>query len=215
MRPLFLLFSTVLGVLLHAASGQISVNLNLVDDDGSVSTSTFTYANQLDPADHKHIDLKMQIDSFCRSFRNAPLSCAESTYSEFMRIYKANQPWRSEEAILSSFSEDLAIEFCSSADSTHFASAEECYSETIAAIRSVKLYNAFIRVHDLRASINRNTLVPMAMNWEKGIEGHTFLFADKVRIMQELADDHRVERVCEIGFNLGHSVRFCHLLPRP
>ena len=41
--------------------------------------------------------------------------------------------------------------------------------------------------------------------WKHDIEGHIMSFPDKVVKLSELADDPRVDVICEIGFNVGHS----------
>ena len=39
-------------------------------------------------------------------------------------------------------------------------------------------------------------------------EGGVVDFFQKTKILQEYADDYRVESICEIGFNAGHSAAF-------
>lgn len=198
----------LLSLVLKQVRGQISLNLQLMNGDGSITTAAFSYSEPLDPDDEFHFDLKLQIDHFCTSMQRVPHNCAVAMYAEFRRLCALKMPWLSEKTILNSFTEDLANQYCSSVEIVHFADASECYRKATAAIRSVKLYNSFMRIRDLSTSIDLNTLVPMPPNWKQGIEGHTFLYVDKVRIMQELVDDTRVERVCEIGFNMGHSVSY-------
>lgn len=216
MKPILILrciVGVLLSLVLKLVHAQVSLNLQLMNNDGTFTAADFSYSEYIDPEDDQLIDLKLQIDRFCTSLQRAPHSCAVAMYEEFQRLHALISPWLSEYTILNSFSHNLASQYCSTIVNTNFTDADECYNNATAAIRSVKMYNSFMRVRSLTAAIDQNTLVPMPPHWTQGIEGHTFLYADKVRIMQELADDARVERVCEIGFNMGHSVRQTHQMP--
>lgn len=187
------------------ALAQISVDVNIMDSTGSIAASRFTYAGQLDPSDTEHADLKAQIYKFCTSLMNAPDHCELATYSEFLKIHQQSQPWISGGVIMESFTRDLSISLCSVEMGYHFNNVEECFREVSSAIRSEKMYRAFTAIPGVMDFIERDELVKVSPYWKDGVEGHTFMYADKLRIMQELADDPRVERVCEIGFNMGHS----------
>jgi hypothetical protein len=101
-----------------------------------------------------------------------------------------------ESLILGNFSQPIIEAIC------HNEMNEDCQSRTGFSIRSIKLAEFYRKVHTL------DTLVGESLNdnkWTRNIEGNTFVFFDKVKTLQEYADDTRVKNICEIGFNTGYS----------
>ena len=80
-----------------------------------------------------------------------------------------------------------------------------CVVEALQAIRSVKVVTLANYMNSLMDIMHNNTLVNLTKGWEDNIEGSIIMFIEKVFQLQALADDIRVETICEVGFNLGHS----------
>jgi predicted O-methyltransferase YrrM len=53
--------------------------------------------------------------------------------------------------------------------------------------------------------LNERVSLKLGNDWQKNVEGNSAHFLEKVRVLQDLADDHRVNNICEIGFNAGYS----------
>lgn len=68
--------------------------------------------------------------------------------------------------------------------------------------RSFKL-NSFYNNIELLNSLISDTLKNPA--WGAELEGNSLLFLHKVKLLQDVVDDYRVETICEIGFNSGYS----------
>jgi hypothetical protein len=75
---------------------------------------------------------------------------------------------------------------------------------TVEQIRSIKIVEYLRRTVMLDDVIAQ--LHPNGTLWKDNIEGNTLAYFDKVKKMSELADDPRVETICEIGFNSGYSM---------
>lgn len=88
-----------------------------------------------------------------------------------------------------------------------FDSVEECMRGMRKALQTAKVIKAYQMSQDLIDTITLNKIIPMDEGWQYNVEGNTFNYSSKVRRLQELADDQRVVRICEVGFNMGHSVR--------
>ena len=74
---------------------------------------------------------------------------------------------------------------------------------TIEQVRSVKLVEYVRRttlLDDMIASRGSHL-----SEWKQAIEGNTLAYFQKIQKLSELADDPRVETICEIGFNCGYS----------
>jgi hypothetical protein len=120
-------------------------------------------------------------------------------------IIKKRYIWTDPLAIGSRFAFDLANEECTSVASG-FASIDDCLNGTTIAIQYAKLVLAYQTSYKAVDIITNNTMIPMAAEWQKGVEGNSFAYSAKVRMLQEIADDPRIVRICEVGFNMGHSV---------
>ena len=119
---------------------------------------------------------------------------ADTTTTDFVHISPdgdASQRidrWEQEAIMRDSFAQDYLREFPES--SLHH-------------VRMVKVTAFMQATHDLDnaiASMHRE-----GKNWKHSIEGHSMSFPDKVLKLSEMADDPRVDVICEIGFNVGYS----------
>lgn len=180
----------------------VTIDIRVVNSEGGYTTRTFTHEPVQNPA--SGLSLDASIDSFCTSVSVPLESCRASILSEYERLTSSTEiaPWSNHLTVLQRFASDIVADAC-----RDHTSDSQCIARSTEVIRSVKLYHAFSAIRTLFEEIEKNGLVPLPEHWRRGVEGHTFLFKDKVHTMQELADDPRVERVCEVGFNMGHSVR--------
>jgi hypothetical protein len=69
--------------------------------------------------------------------------------------------------------------------------------------RSMKLVEFYKAIVPLENEIS--TILEDNGVWKSSVEGHTLWFPEKIKLMQDLADDPRISTICEIGFNAGYS----------
>ena len=74
---------------------------------------------------------------------------------------------------------------------------------TASAVRSIKVAEFFRRTAVLDTGIAAHH--PNGSDWKRRIEGNTLAYYHKITRLSELADDSRVQTICEIGFNCGYS----------
>jgi tRNA G46 methylase TrmB len=67
--------------------------------------------------------------------------------------------------------------------------------------RNIKMRDTYRAVNALKSKISK----VHGADWENEIEGNTLGYHEKYEKMSELADDPRVNTICEIGFNAGFS----------
>jgi len=111
---------------------------------------------------------------------------------------------------LNNFIADIVDEKCkqfataSSKEEEQEVANHHCRAEMESHARSVKLANYFRRTALLDEFVGA-MLNDTSLSFKRNMEGHTQSFFEKVKKMQELADDARVHTICEIGFNAGYS----------
>jgi hypothetical protein len=175
----------------------------------AVNTSLlFTFDQSED--DTNDIKLFEAVQSFCSAHDALHNKLETVIFNEYVkaRNYKEIPVWLTEHHVLNNFISDSLVFACGRTSSESFGfQSDLCNNDATSAIRSVKLWQAYNFIPKMFELISDNSIVQVAKNWKDGIEGHTFLFHEKVKLLQEIADDVRVETICEIGFNLGHSVR--------
>lgn len=181
---------------LNAQDIQITVGLA----SGDTSPAVFN-ALSLDRA-----NLLAEAQFFCASISGSA-DCTEVLTSEVLNRRSHRGLWNYPQLVLHHFTADLVAAECQSWSIRGYSNPSDCFSRADTAIRSVKVANAFPAAEKLIRTVNDNAIIPMAANWKDDIEGNTIGFIRKVHFLQALADDVRVERIAEIGFNLGHSVR--------
>lgn len=145
------------------------------------------------------------LQQFCRiELGDQHRECTELIRNRFVTEYVQNSipPFLQPDAVATSFSEELIPLACPHSGGESYAS---CAAGALQAIRSVKVMTMGSLMNTLRDIVTANTLVPVATGWTEGIEGNLLMYLDKVAVFQALADDRRVETICEVGFNLGHS----------
>jgi len=134
--------------------------------------------------------------------------------------------WLRHENVLASFTATLQSQACrrsplqvngtmhlSEADGT--AAYNDCLGLAKMGIRSVKLAHTYSSIEKLLSAMEREVDIELPRDWRADLEGHSLMFAEKARILQDYADDDRVDVICEIGFNAGHSVlNWVHANPK-
>lgn len=101
-----------------------------------------------------------------------------------------------EEEVLHDFSENAAYRFCPQSDN-------KCIAETIEQLRSVKLSEYYRSANLLNSGIDR--AVDQRWDWRIALEGNSLGAFNKTALLARLADDARVQTICEVGFNAGYS----------
>lgn len=134
------------------------------------------------------------------------MACPNLLYNETLQRRSQAGIWIHSQLVRNHFTSELVEVECQSWMNRKYPTKSECLSIADAAIRSVKVATAFPIASDLIGRITDNELVKVSADWHDTIEGNTFHYYRKVAFLQTLADDARVERITEIGFNAGHSV---------
>jgi hypothetical protein len=208
MLALFPLF--FFGCWIFATVEGASVTIKVNSDEGGSSQFIFEHSTA------SNLDLLEAIKGFCASLKNMdPLYCQTNVYAEYNKIKEQEMSvpeWLRKEEVLSNFSEDLLTVACNEKNLVNYENLNDCQQKTGDAIRSVKMVQASFYLTDIVNHIDNNQIIPVPSNWKLNVEGHTFMFEGKKRLLQELADDPRVESICEIGLNLGHSVSYVFIL---
>lgn len=192
----YCIYSTVKG---------LSIPISVVDsEDGSSKFVQFQHS-----IDSK-LDVIEAIKEFCSSLKNMdPNYCEASLHAEYVKLNEQEMKvpeWLREKVVQNNFSEDLLAVACNAMNLVNYDNLNDCREKAGEAIRSVKMYLASYHMKEIIEHIDKNQIIPVPSDWKLNVEGHTFMFQGKIRLMQELADDPRVESICEIGLNLGHSV---------
>jgi hypothetical protein len=158
--------------------------------------------------------LKKISTEFCGAKAALIKNCHEQLLRRFLKSsYSENanhdkMPWFEEEVVKMSFTSDIVRAVCDDETlSSVYGNRAKCLAKVRKGVRSVKMYLAYTGAEKLAEMVNKSELIPQEANWMNNVEGHTFAYKDKVSLMQSTADDPRVETICEIGFNFGHSVR--------
>lgn len=193
-----LLLIAVLALALPTCTAQ-SVQVAISTTPGESLTTTFT-ATRLDLAALHH-----EVQQFCRSIDGQD-GCVDSIHSEISSWRMQAGIWNHPQLVGQHFTADLVATECQQWSVRGYANESDCIAKADGAIRSVKVAGAFPLADQLVRMVNDNNLVPLSADWKSDIEGNTIGFIRKVQFLHALADDSRVERICEVGFNLGHSV---------
>lgn len=187
----------LLAVLPLVASQSIQIAVSSTD---GVKTPAMFTAHSL-----KKQELLTEAQQFCVSIA-ADNDCGQVLYDQILNRRLKSGIWSQTQLVLSQFTRELVTAECESWSTRGYATESDCNVQADTAVRSVKAANAFPMVDQLISIVRNNELVSLAADWEDGIEGNTFGYVAKVHFLQTLADDDRVQHICEIGFNLGHSV---------
>lgn len=214
-RPLLLLPAVVLLIVTLLTEGKdIVVPVKFADSDTSVKLFVF------DPV---HIDLLDDaVNRFCSREVGDAVICPDLLKAWYMSAYTDRLPilLHDDATIVGRFTDDWVAEACGSEQHIKVVATDDpkinqeslesigCVAATRAAIRSIKVHHTYQLISDAFTLIDRNKLIPLPAGWTGGVEGNIQMFHNKVWALQELADDRRVQTIAEIGFNMGHSVRF-------
>lgn len=183
----------------------LSIPISVVDsEDGSSKFVQFQHSTD------SKLEIIEAIKEFCSSLKNMdPNYCEAALYTEYVKLSEKDMKvpeWLREKVVQNNFSEDLLLVACNEMNLVYYDNLNDCRERAGKAIRSVKMYLASYHMKETIDHIDKNQIIPVPSDWKLSVEGHTFMFEGKIRLMQELADDPRVENICEIGLNLGHSV---------
>jgi hypothetical protein len=149
--------------------------------------------------------VKQNVRRFCSSIDAAGEACEKAVYVRFAGAHPRKSPtWSNRSEAATMFMADIIAQECSGSHA--FQSRETCEQQIENGARSVKMVHAFQLGYQAEDLAEINTLVELPAGWRQLIEGNTFAYLGKVKTLQNLADDARVVRICEVGFNFGHSV---------
>lgn len=156
--------------------------------------------------------LKNKIQTFCQETMLSAddvIECSDKILSHSLTIYyeqgghvKQIPSYLDPERVVSSFRKELVEEACSGYLGEVMS---DCHQAAADAIQSIKILHMGSKMEELKSHIDTNDLIPVAPNWRNDTEGSTIRFHGKLELFQSLADDERVETICEVGFNVGHS----------
>lgn len=197
---LLLLSLSILLVLIVADTPR-TIKIKLTEEGGVSSNHEFT-SSGAEGSDELRRDIKM----FCETVAPTSQDCEAAVSLNFATTQvMAAAPWSNRETVLQNFTSDLVGMTC--IPNTHrFPNEDLCRKRLTSAIRGIKMVQAFQTSYKLTDMINNNTRIPMEPGWQDNIEGNSFAYASKVGLLQDQVDDERVVRICEVGFNMGHSV---------
>lgn len=177
-----------------------SVDVKVAGPEGSVTLRKFQ------PATDSESGLQQEAADFCQSISANSEDCEQNVIDLYNRI-RSLPTWKNGEELAHRFAHNQATDYCNEPTQYRgFSSYDECYANVTRAIRRSKVVNAYQLSYKAEALISNNTLMPLPAGWKDGVEGNTFQCITKVQALQDIADDPRVVRICEIGFNMGHSV---------
>jgi hypothetical protein len=164
-------------------------------------------------------DIYREIDHYCETTFGLPSNCKILLLRQLLKKLSSDMnypsPWLIPDVAKYSFTSDLIQAICQSSEYlTRFENEIQCQEQVENDVRAKKAWLSLYEVLPLRDSIVENDLIVMK-DWEGVIEGHTFVFYEKIKALSKIADDPRVTTICEIGFNFGHSVSVPLLLPLP
>jgi hypothetical protein len=170
-----------------------------VAKDGTPAPVSFTSVTYPDET------VKENVRKFCSSIEATGEVCEKAVYDRFMEKQDQTQSmWSNRSQVAMRFLTDIVTQEC---DGEHaFASREKCELQISYAARSVKTLHAFQLSYKAEDLAEHDKVVTLPSGWRESIEDNTFAFPGKVKALQDLADDSRVVRICEVGFNFGHSV---------
>lgn len=191
----------------------MSFNINIIspatNDKNKNETRKIEFAFDLNASGE--VALNDHIQHFCALELNDLEDCTTLIRDRFMVKHTNFEEFKSDipsflqpNKVSTSFSQELLLSACPAPPSDS-ESYFTCIREAQQAIRSVKVITMANRMSSLMNIMHKNTLVNLTAGWDDDIEGHILMFFDKVIQLQSLADDARVETICEVGFNLGHS----------
>jgi hypothetical protein len=198
MRRLVVLLFFSLAVSISRCQEIHTIVVSIVRDGvtSAVPFSSSTYPDEL---------VRQNIRRFCSSIEASDDICEASIYARFAGSQpQKRNPWSNHSQVAMRFTADIMAQECSG--SHPFQSRETCYQQVGNAARSVKMIYALQLSYKAEDLAESSTLVDLRADWRQQIEGNTFGFMGKVKALQNFADDPRVQRICEVGFNFGHSV---------
>lgn len=182
------------------AAWQHSVDVKVAGPDGSLTRRKFQ------PTTDSESGLLHEASVFCHTISATSGNCEETLVDRYKAL-RFVPTWRNEAELAHRFAHDQTNDYCNASSGFRgFGTYTECYGNVTKAIRRSKVVNAYQLSYKAEALISNNTLVPVPTGWQDGLEGNTFKYITKVEMLQDLADDARVVQICEIGFNMGHSV---------
>jgi hypothetical protein len=152
-------------------------------------------------------NLQLNIKQVCEQiFPSDSTLCQSMLFERYVEEYKSH--YFSLENINSHFTADLSKAYCNLANalSTYSSSIDKCLSDVTDDIRSIKAMRFYETIPKMFDFIDSNEIIVVHKNWKMGIEGSIMQYHDKIVALQEIADNSNIQNICEIGFNLGHSV---------
>jgi hypothetical protein len=171
------------------------------------SSSTKTKAQKL-TIDYR--DIYGKLDPFCQITKGLPTNCKILLLRQLLKKLSSDMkypsPWLIPDVAKYSFTSDLIQAICQSNEYlSRFENENQCAEQVESDVRAKKAWMSLYEVLPLRDSMVKNDLIVLK-DWTDAIEGHTFVYYEKIKALSKIADDPRVTTICEIGFNFGHSV---------
>jgi hypothetical protein len=196
----FTVICTLCAVLVSSIERH-SINVSIAEVDGATTVRTFA------PKSKDSAGLLAEAAEFCTAVSAITESCDITLVEQYMMSLQHVTPlWNNSGEIAGRFTDDVVSDYCRSPQVHGFTNHDECSSMLRQAIRGTKLVHAYQASYRAADLISKNTLIPMTSDWGDTLEGNSFYYVTKVEMLQNFADDARVVRICEVGFNMGHSV---------